>query len=139
MSIRIESLTTKYGFKLPLVTRYHFFKDAQAHQQMQHNQIPQQNPGNLAAQNQELLKKQQFEEQKRKFKEFSSRGSKSKQTGGKNMLDDLISKTDLGLSASSTSRSLKNDGLNRPTNVFTGKMTYLLRRHLQTFGNIALH
>lgn len=80
----------------------------------------------IAAQNQELMKKKQFEEQKRKLKEMSSRGSKSKQDDGRNMLDALISKTDLGLSSSSSSGGFKKNSNNRPTNVFTGKLVILI-------------
>ena len=83
------------------------------------------NTGNNAAQNQELLKRQKFEEQKRKLKEMSSKGAKSKQEAGKSMLDDLISKADLGLSSSSSSGSFKKSTNPRPTNVFTGKLVLL--------------
>lgn len=79
-------------------------------------------PVNTAVHNQELIKKQQFEEQKRKLKELSSKGGKSKRKDGNNMLNDLMSKADLGLSARSHSSGIKSSGTSRPTNVFTGKL-----------------
>lgn len=96
---------------------------AHSRQQIPQNQMlnpHQPHPGNVAAQNQEVLKRHQFEEQKRKLMELSSRGGKPKQKDGKNMIDDLISKADLGLSAISQT-GFKNSSFNRPTNVFTGK------------------
>ena len=82
----------------------------------------QSNTGDVMAQNQELQKKQQYEEQKRKLKEMSKRGPKSKQEDGKNMLDALISKADLGLSSSSSLGAVKKPTSKRQTNVFTGKL-----------------
>ena len=75
------------------------------------------------------MKKRQFEEQKRRLQEFSTRGGKGKAAGGKNV-DDLLNKTDLSLSATGKGRSgsLTQSGNNiAPRSfIFGGKLYFVL-------------
>ena len=95
----------------------------------------QQQVGESAAQGIEQAKKQQYEEQQRKLREISSRGIKSKSKGGKNLIDDFMSKTDLNLSSNlkqhskSATPAASTQG-NRQMSVFSGKNFQLYVCHL---------
>ena len=75
-----------------------------------------------AQQNQDQIKKQQFEQQQRKLKEISSRGFRTKPKDGNNLVEDFISKTDLDLSS-----GLKQKAI--PVNKFQNERAVRQKNH----------
>ena len=68
------------------------------------------------------LKQHKFEEQKRKLREMSNRGMRSNPKGGKSMVDDFLSKTDLNLS-SQPKQGADRGGQDRKTNIFSSELS----------------